>query len=157
MDRQSKIYYCYSPKRHYLENLPPELEKLWCKYKSEFVLFFECTCIFGGYHKSNINNGWTIGYYLPRKDNSRNYRLNIQFTYSPDGKLYRVAVSCACVKRMDWVVDGVVPFDQLDDSFFQYLLKFKKVNRKNIKPMCEGLEKLIKEKEKLHKMKEDFL
>jgi hypothetical protein len=57
---------------------------------------------------------------------------------------------------MDWVVDGVVPFDQLDDSFFQYLLKFKKVNRKNIKSMCEGLEKLIKEKEKLHKMKEDF-
>jgi hypothetical protein len=57
---------------------------------------------------------------------------------------------------MDWVIDGVVTFDQLDDSFFQYLLKFKKVNRKNIKPMCEGLEKLIKEKEKLHKMKEDF-
>ena len=156
MDRKAKNYYCYSKKRHYIENLPHSLNELWNKYKSEFVLFFECSCLFDSSINPNTNVGWTIGYYLPRKDNSKNYRLNLQFTYSPDGKLYRVAVSCACVRKMDWVVDGVVPFDQLDDSFFQYLLKFKKVNRKNIKPMCEGLEKLIKEKEKLQKMQEDF-
>ena len=79
--KKSKHFYNYTSKGapHEIKDLPEPLNKLWEKYKDNFVIYYECACYYGDMKNCINNPGWTVGASLPSKDNSRNFRFILQF------------------------------------------------------------------------------
>lgn len=156
--KKSKHFYNYTSKEapHEIKCLPEPLNKLWEKYKDNFILYYVCACYFG-----DMNNpGWTIGTYLPRKDNSRNFRFVIQFNYRPNYRFDKLYVQVYHSNRheptLSFEVDERLAVSQVDDGFFEYLLKHKNASHKKMKVICDGLNKIIENKNKLAKIENDF-
>lgn len=156
--KKSKHFYNYTSKEapHEIEGLPEPLNKLWEKYKDNFVIFYECVC----YNGDMNNPGWTIGTYLPRKDNSRNFRFVIQFNYRPNYRFDKLHVQVYHSNRheptLSFEVDESLAISQVDDGFFEYLLKHRNAPHKKMKVICEELNKIIENKNKLAKIESDF-
>ena len=156
--KKSKHFYNYTSKEapHEIKCLPEPLNKLWEKYKDNFILYYVCACYFG-----DMNNpGWTIGTYLPRKDNSRNFRFVIQFNYRPNYRFDKLYVQVYHSNRheptLSFEVDERLAVSQVDDGFFEYLLKHKNASHKKMKVICHELNKIIENKNKLAKIENDF-
>ena len=156
--KKSKHFYNYTSKEapHEIKCLPEPLNKLWEKYKDNFILYYVCACYFG-----DMNNpGWTIGTYLPRKDNSRNFRFVIQFNYRPNYRFDKLYVQVYHSNRheptLSFEVDERLAVSQVDDGFFEYLLKHKNASHKKMKVICVELNKIIENKNKLAKIENDF-
>lgn len=156
--KKSKHFYNYTSKDelHEIKCLPEPLNTLWEKYKDNFILYYECACYYG-----NMNNpGWTVGTFLPRKDNSRNFRFVLQFNYRPNykfDKLYVQVYNCNRHKPMlNFEVDERLAISQVDDGFFEYLLKYRNAPHKKMKVICDNLNKIIENKNKLAKIESDF-
>lgn len=156
--KKSKHFYNYTSKDelHEIKCLPEPLNKLWEKYKDNFILYYECVCYFGDMK----NPGWTVGTYLPRKDNSRNFRFVLQFNYRPNykfDKLYVQVYNCNRHESMlNFEVDERLAISQIDEEFFEYLLKHKNAPHKKMKVICDNLNKIIENKNKLAKIESDF-
>lgn len=156
--KKSKHFYNYTSKEapHEIKCLPEPLNKLWEKYKDNFVIFYECVC----YNGDMNNPGWTIGTYLPRKDNSRNFRFVIQFNYRPNYRFDKLYVQVYHSNRheptLSFEVDESLAISQVDDGFFEYLLKHRNAPHKKMKVICEELNKIIENKNKLAKIESDF-
>lgn len=156
--KKSKHFYNYTSKEapHEIEGLPEPLNKLWEKYKDNFVIFYECVC----YNGDMNNPGWTIGTFLPRKDNSRNFRFILQFNYRPNCKFHKLYVQVYHSNRnepaLNFEVDESLAISQVDDGFFEYLLKHRNAPHKKMKVICEELNKIIENKNKLAKIESDF-
>lgn len=156
--KKSKHFYNYTSKEalHEIKCLPEPLNKLWEKYKDNFILYYECVCYFGDMK----NPGWTVGTYLPRKDNSRNFRFVLQFNYRPNykfDKLYVQVYNCNRHESMlNFEVDERLAISQVDDGFFEYLLKYRNAPHKKMKVICDNLNKIIENKNKLAKIESDF-
>ena len=156
--KKSKHFYNYTSKDelHEIKCLPEPLNTLWEKYKDNFILYYECACYFGDMK----NPGWTVGTYLPRKDNSRNFRFVLQFNYRPNykfDKLYVQVYNCNRHKPMlNFEVDERLAISQVDDGFFEYLLKYRNAPHKKMKVICDNLNKIIENKNKLAKIESDF-
>lgn len=156
--KKSKHFYNYTSKEapHEIKCLPEPLNKLWEKYKDNFILYYECVCYFGDMK----NPGWTVGTYLHRKDNSRNFRFVLQFNYRPNykfDKLYVQVYNCNRHESMlNFEVDERLAISQVDDGFFEYLLKHKNAPHKKMKVICDNLNKIIENKNKLAKIESDF-
>lgn len=156
--KKSKHFYNYTSKEvpHEIKGLPEPLNKLWEKYKDNFILYYVCACYFG-----DMNNpGWTIGTYLPRKDNSRNFRFVIQFNYRPNYRFDKLYVQVYHSNRheptLSFEVDERLSVSQIDEEFFEYLLKHKNAPHKKMKVICDELNKIIENKNKLAKIENDF-
>ena len=156
--KKSKYFYNYTSKEapHEIKCLPEPLNKLWEKYKDNFILYYVCACYFG-----DMNNpGWTIGTYLPRKDNSRNFRFVIQFNYRPNYRFDKLYVQVYHSNRheptLSFEIDERLAVSQVDDGFFEYLLKHKNAPHKTMKVICDELNKIIENKNKLAKIESDF-
>lgn len=156
--KKSKHFYNYTSKEapHEIKCLPEPLNKLWEKYKDNFILYYVCACYFGDMN----NQGWTIGTYLPRKDNSRNFRFVIQFNYRPNYRFDKLYVQVYHSNRheptLSFEVDERLAVSQVDDGFFEYLLKHKNASHKKMKVICDELNKIIENKNKLAKIESDF-
>ena len=156
--KKSKHFYNYTSKEapHEIKCLPEPLNKLWEKYKDNFILYYVCACYFGDMN----NQGWTIGTYLPRKDNSRNFRFVIQFNYRPNYRFDKLYVQVYHSNRheptLSFEVDERLAVSQVDDGFFEYLLKHKNASHKKMKVICDVLNKIIENKNKLAKIESDF-
>lgn len=156
--KKSKHFYNYTSKEapHEIEGLPEPLNKLWEKYKDNFVIFYECVC----YNGDMNNTGWTIGTYLPRKDNSRNFRFVIQFNYRPNYRFDKLYVQVYHSNRheptLSFEVDERLAVSQVDEEFFEYLLKYRNAPHKKMKVICDNLNKIIENKNKLAKIESDF-
>ena len=156
--KKSKHFYNYTSKEapHEIKGLPEPLNKLWEKYKDNFILYYVCACYFVGMN----NPGWTIGTYLPRKDNSRNFRFVIQFNYRPNYRFDKLYVQVYHSNRheptLSFEVDESLAISQVDDGFFEYLLKHRNAPHKKMKVICEELNKIIENKNKLAKIENDF-
>ena len=156
--KKSKHFYNYTSKdeQHEIKCLPEPLNKLWEKYKDNFVIFYECVCYFGDMK----NPGWTVGTFLPRKDNSRNFRFIIQFNYKPNYKFDKLYVQVYHSHRnepwLNFEVDEQLAISQVDEEFFEYLLKYRNAPHKKMKVICDKLNKIIENKNKLAKIENDF-
>ena len=156
--KKSKHFYNYTSKGapHEIKDLPEPLNKLWEKYKDNFILYYVCACYFGGMN----NPGWTIGTYLPRKDNSRNFRFVIQFNYRPNYRFDKLYVQVYHSNRheptLSFEVDESLAISQVDEEFFEYLLKHRNAPHKKMKVICHELNKIIENKNKLAKIESDF-
>lgn len=156
--KKSKHFYNYTSKEapHEIKCLPEPLNKLWEKYKDNFILYYVCACYFGDMN----NTGWTIGTYLPRKDNSRNFRFVIQFNYRPNYRFDKLYVQVYHSNRheptLSFEVDERLSVSQIDEEFFEYLLKHKNAPHKKMKVICDKLNKIIENKNKLTKIESDF-
>ena len=160
--KKSKHFYNYTSKEapHEIKGLPEPLNKLWEKYKDNFVIYYECACYYG-YIKNGINHtGWTVGTFLPRKDNSRNFRFIIQFNYKPNYKFDKLYVQVYHSHRnepwLNFEVDERLAVSQVDEEFFEYLLKHRNAPHKKMKVICDKLNKIIENKNKLAKIENDF-
>ena len=156
--KKSKHFYNYTSKDelHEIKCLPEPLNTLWEKYKDKFVICYVCAWYFG-----DMNNpGWTIGTYLPRKDNSRNFRFVIQFNYRPNYKFDKLYVQVYHSNRhepmLNFEVDESLAISQVDDGFFEYLLKHRNAPHNKMKVICDKLNKIIENKNKLAKIESDF-
>lgn len=156
--KKSKHFYNYTSKEapHEIKCLPEPLNKLWEKYKDNFVIFYECVC----YNGDMNNPGWTVGTFLPRKDNSRNFRFVIQFNYRPNYKFDKLYVQVYHSHRnepwLNFEVDERLAISQVDEEFFEYLLKYRNAPHKKMKVICHKLNKIIENKNKLAKIENDF-
>ena len=156
--KKSKHFYNYTSKGapHEIKDLPEPLNKLWEKYKDNFILYYVCACYFGGMN----NPGWTIGTYLPRKDNSRNFRFVIQFNYRPNYRFDTLYVQVYHSNRheptLSFEIDEILAISQVDEEFFEYLLKHRNAPHKKMKVICDKLNKIIENKNKLAKIESDF-
>lgn len=156
--KKSKHFYNYTSKEapHEIKCLPEPLNKLWEKYKDNFVIFYECVC----YNGDMNNPGWTIGTFLPRKDNSRNFRFILQFNYRPNCKFHKLYVQVYHSNRnepaLNFEVDERLAVSQVDEEFFEYLLKYRNAPHKKMKVICDNLNKIIENKNKLAKIESDF-
>lgn len=156
--KKSKHFYNYTSKEapHEIKCLPEPLNKLWEKYKDNFILYYVCAYYFGDMK----NPGWTIGTYLPRKDNSRNFRFVIQFNYRPNYRFDKLYVQVYHSNRheptLSFEVDERLSVSQIDEEFFEYLLKHKNAPHKKMKVICDKLNKIIENKNKLAKIESDF-
>ena len=161
--KKYKHFYNYTAKYaapHEIKFLPEPLNKLWEKYKDNFVRFYECACYFGDLKGCINQQGWTVGTFLPRKDNSRNFRFILLFNYRPNykfNKLYVQVYSCHRHKpTLNFEVDEKLAVSQVDEEFFEYLLKHRNAPHKKMKVICDKLNKIIKNKNKLAKLESDF-
>lgn len=156
--KKSKHFYNYTSKEapHEIKCLPEPLNKLWEKYKDNFVIFYECVCYNGDMNKP----GWTVGTFLPRKDNSRNFRFVIQFNYKPNYKFDKLYVQVYHCNRheptLSFEIDEQLAISQVDEEFFEYLLKHRNAPHKKMKVICDKLNKIIENKNKLAKLESDF-
>lgn len=156
--KKSKHFYNYTSKEapHEIKCLPEPLNKLWEKYKDNFVIFYECVC----YNGDMNNPGWTVGTFLPRNDNSRNFRFVIQFNYKPNYKFDKLYVQVYHSHRHEptliFEVDEQLAISQVDEEFFEYLLKYRNAPHKKMKVICYKLNKIIENKNKLAKLESDF-
>lgn len=156
--KKSKHFYNYTSKEapHEIKCLPEPLNKLWEKYKDNFILYYECVCYFGDMK----NPGWTVGTFLPRKDNSRNFRFVIQFNYKPNYKFDKLYVQVYHTNRhepwLNFEIDEQLAISQVDEEFFEYLLKYRNAPHKKMKVICYKLNKIIENKNKLAKIESDF-
>ena len=156
--KKSKHFYNYTSKEapHEIKCLPEPLNKLWEKYKDNFVIFYECVC----YNGDMNNPGWTVGTFLPRNDNSRNFRFIIQFNYKPNYKFDKLYVQVYHSHRnepwLNFEVDEQLAISQVDEEFFEYLLKYRNAPHKKMKVICDKLNKIIENKNKLAKIENDF-
>lgn len=156
--KKSKHFYNYTSKEapHEIKCLPEPLNKLWEKYKDNFVIFYECVC----YNGDMNNPGWTVGTFLPRNDNSRNFRFVIQFNYRPNYKFHKLYVQVYHSNRheptLSFEVDERLSVSQIDEEFFEYLLKHRNAPHKKMKVICDELNKIIENKNKLAKIENDF-
>lgn len=156
--KKSKHFYNYTSKEapHEIKCLPEPLNKLWEKYKDNFVIFYECVC----YNGDMNNPGWTVGTFLPRNDNSRNFRFVIQFNYKPNYKFDKLYVQVYHSHRnepwLNFEVDEQLAISQVDEEFFEYLLKYRNAPHKKMKVICYKLNKIIENKNKLAKLESDF-
>ena len=156
--KKSKHFYNYTSKEapHEIKCLPEPLNKLWEKYKDNFVIFYECAC----YNGDMNNPGWTVGTFLPRKDNSRNFRFILQFNYKPNYKFDKLYVQVYHTHRnepgLNFEVDERLAVSQVDDEFFEYLLKHRHAPHKKMKVICDKLNKIIDNKNKLSEIESDF-
>lgn len=160
--KKSKHFYNYTSKGapHEIKGLPEPLNKLWEKYKDNFILYYECACYFGDMKNSINNPGWTVGTFLPRKDNSRNFRFILQFNYRPNCKFDKLYVQVYHCNRheptLNFEVDERLAISQVDEEFFEYLLKHRNAPHKKMKVICDKLNKIIENKNKLAKLESDF-
>ena len=111
--------------------------------------------------KNCINQpGWTIGTFLPRKDNSRNFRFILQFNYRPNYKFDKLYVQVYHSNRnepaLNFEIDEKLAVSQVDEEFFEYLLKHRNAPHKKMKVICDKLNKIIENKNKLAKIESDF-
>lgn len=159
---KSKHFYNYTNKAdaHEIKYLPEPLNKLWEKYKDNFVKFYECACYYGDMKNMMSCPGWTIGTYIPRKDNSRNLRFILQFNYRPNYKFDKLYVQVYSCHRhepsLNFEVDEQLAISQIDEAFFEYLLKYRNAPHKKMKSICDKLNKIIANKNKLAKLEKDF-
>ena len=160
--KKSKHFYNYTSKGapHEIKGLPEPLNKLWEKYKDNFVIYYECACYYGDMKNCINNPGWTVGTFLPRKDNSRNFRFILQFNYRPNYKFDKLYVQVYHCNRheptLSFEVDEKLAISQVDEEFFEYLLKHRNASHKNMKVICDKLNKIIENKNKLAKIESDF-
>ena len=163
--KKSKHFYNYTSNTskeapHEIKCLPEPLNKLWEKYKDNFVTYYECACYYGDLKNCINHPGWTIGTYLPRKDNSKNFRFILQFNYRPDYKFDKLYVQVYHCNRheptLSFEVDERHAVSQVDEEFFEYLLKHRNASHKKMKVICDKLNKIIENKNKLAKIESDF-
>ena len=163
--KKSKHFYNYTSNTskeapHEIKCLPEPLNKLWEKYKDNFVTYYECACYYGDLKNCINHPGWTIGTYLPRKDNSKNFRFILQFNYRPDYKFDKLYVQVYHCNRheptLSFEVDEKLAVSQVDEEFFEYLLKHRNAPHKKMKVICDKLNKIIENKNKLAKIESDF-
>lgn len=103
--------------------------------------------------------GWTTGLFIPRKDNSRNFRFVLQFNYRPNYKFDRLYVQVYSNPRhelLNFEIDEELAVSQIDEEFFEYLLKYRNAPHKKMKSICEKLNKMIVNKNKLAELESDF-
>ena len=159
--KKHKHFYNYTSKGapHEIKCLPEPLNKLWKKYKDNFILYYECACYYVDMKNCINNPGWTIGTFLPRKDNSRNFRFILEFKYRPNYKFDRLYVQVYSKPRhepLNFEVDEKLAVSQVDEEFFEYLLKYRNAPHKKMKVICDKLNKIIENKNKLTKIESDF-
>lgn len=160
--KKSKHFYNHTSKDapHEIKNLPEPLNRLWEKYKDNFVIFYECACYYGDRNDCWNRPGWTVGTFIPRKDNSRNFRFILQFNYRPTyefDKLYVQVYHCHRHEPMlSFEIDEKLAISQVDEEFFEYLLKHRNAPHKKMKYICDKLNKIIAIKNKLAKIESDF-
>lgn len=97
--------------------------------------------------------------FIPRKDNSRNFRFVLQFNYRPNYKFDRLYVQVYSNPRhelLNFEIDEELAVSQIDEEFFEYLLKYRNAPHKKMKSICEKLNKMIVNKNKLAKLESDF-
>lgn len=159
--KKSKHFYNYTKyaPQHEIKCLPEPLNKLWEKYKDNFVTFYECACYYGDRNDCMNRPGWTIGTFIPRKDNSANFRFILQFNYRPTyelNKLYVQVYSSHKHELLNFEIDEELAISQIDEEFFEYMLKHRNAPHKKMKSICEKLNKIIENKNKLAKLESDF-
>lgn len=159
--KTSKHFYNYTKEApHEIKCLPEPLNKLWEKYKDNFVTYYECACYYGDEKNTIHNPGWTIGTYIPRKDNSRNFRFILEFNYRPNYKFDKLYVQVYSCHRhepsLNFEINEQLAISQLDEAFFEYLLKYRNAPHKKMKTICDKLNKIIANKNKLAKLEKDF-
>ena len=159
--KTSKHFYNYTNEApHEIKCLPEPLNKLWEKYKDNFVKYYECACYYGDEKNTIHNPGWTIGTFIPRKDNSRNFRFILQFNYRPNYKFDKLYVQVYSCHRhepsLNFEIDEELAVSQVDEAFFEYLIKYRNAPHKKMKLICEKLNKMIANKNKLAKLEKDF-